>query len=57
MTTNGGSDQLSVQTAWIFVTYSRLPGCFCFAQPACSELVTTITVEITPIINPVLSKL
>jgi hypothetical protein len=56
-TTNIGSDQLSAFTAWITVTYSRLPGCIAFTLPDLSELVTTITVEITPIINPVSSKL
>src|SRR5258707_8538681 len=56
-TTNGGSDQPSAFTAWITVTHSRLPGCIAFALPDLSELVTTIAVEITPIINPVSSKL
>ena len=43
-------------TLWITVFHSQLPGCFIFALPCLSEIVTTMTDEITPIINPVSSK-
>jgi hypothetical protein len=53
----GGIAQPRALTPWITVAYSRLPGWASFALLRPSEVVTTMPVEMIPIINPVSSKL
>jgi hypothetical protein len=53
----GGIAQPVELTAWITVAYSGSHYCIVFGRVRCSELVTTIPMEILPIIKPVSSKL
>jgi hypothetical protein len=53
----GGTAQPVELKAWITVVCSRSPCCIIFGRARRSELVTTILVEILPIIKPISSKL
>jgi hypothetical protein len=53
----GGTAQSVELTAWITVVHSRSPCCILFGRARRSKLVTTILVEILPIIKPISSKL
>ena len=54
---NGGIAQPCALIPWIAVTHSRFPGCTALGRDRLSEAVITVPVEITPIWNPVSSKL
>ena len=54
---NGRIAQLKALIPLIAVIHSLFPSCTIIAWPTILELVTTLDIAITPIINPVLLKL